>query len=61
MYKEMEQQGGSGMNNIYHRPYLEQGKITYFPYSREKLLEKPIFPAYVFDGGAFFFLNDICL
>lgn len=47
------------MNNIYHRPYLEQGKTTYFPYSREKLLEKPIFPAYVFDGGAFFFLNDI--
>ena len=47
------------MNNIYYRPYLEQGKTTYFPYSREKLLEKPIFPAYVFDGGAFFFLNDI--
>ena len=47
------------MNNIYFRPYLQQEKTTYFPYSREKLQEKPIFPAYVFDGGAFFFLNDV--
>ena len=47
------------MNNVYFRPYLKNEKVTYFPYTREKLLEKPIFPAYVFDGGAFFFVNDI--
>ena len=46
------------MNNIYYRPYLEQGKTTYFPYTREKLMERPIFPTFNFDGGAFFFAND---
>jgi len=47
------------MNNVFYKPYLQEKKTTYFPYSREKLLERPIFPAYVFDGGAFFFLNDV--
>ncbi len=47
------------MNNVFYKPYIPNAKTTYFPYTREKLLEKPIFPAYVFDGGAFFFLNDV--
>lgn len=47
------------MDNIFYKPYLKSGKTTYFPYSRNKLIERAIFPTYVFDGGAFFFLNDV--
>ncbi len=45
------------MNYIFYKPYLE-GKTVYFPYSREDLVKRPIFPTTVFDGGAFFFAND---
>lgn len=47
------------MDNVFYKPYIPNAKTTYFPYTREKLLERPIFPAYVFDGGAFFYLNDV--
>ena len=47
------------MNNIFYKPYMGDGKPVYFPYTREKLTERPIFPAYVYDGGAFLFINDV--
>lgn len=47
------------MSNIFYKQYLNSENTVYFPYTREKLLEKPIFPAYVYDGGAFFFVNDV--
>ncbi len=46
-------------DNIFPKPYVEDAKISYFPYTRTNLTERPIFPTYVFDGGAFFFLNDV--
>lgn len=45
------------MNNEFYKPYLN-GKKVFYPYSREVLKGNPIFPAVVFDGGAFFFAND---
>ena len=46
------------MSSIFIKPGIPDERVLRFPYSREKLLERPIFPAYVFDGGAFFFLTD---
>lgn len=46
------------MDNVFYKPYLNNTDIVYFPYSREQLSKRPIFPAYVYDGGAFFFVND---
>lgn len=48
------------MNNEFKRPFLgkEEAK-SYFPYSREKLTERPIFPTYMFDTGAALCANDI--
>ena len=48
------------MNNEFFRPYLgKEGVTCYFPYSREKLMERPIFPTYMFDTGAALCANDI--
>lgn len=46
------------MSNVFYKPYMNSTEKVYFPYTREKLTEKPIFPAYVYDGGAFLFIND---
>lgn len=46
------------MNDIFRKPYLSE-KTARFPYSRETLLEKPIFPALVLDCGAYLCANDI--
>ncbi len=47
------------MSNVFYKPHLAgQKKEVFFPYSRKKLCERPIFPTYVWDGGAFFFAND---
>ncbi len=46
------------MNNRFYKPYIEN-KVSYFPYTREQLCERPIFPTYVFDTGAFQAVNDI--
>lgn len=45
------------MSNVFYKPYIN-GETVYFPYTREKLVERPIFPTFNFDGGAFFFAND---
>lgn len=49
------------MNNIFYKPYVESNDFppARFPYTREKLLERPIFPTYIFDGGASFFMLDV--
>ncbi len=44
------------MSNIFYKPYID-GK-EFFPYSREDMCKRPIFPTEVLDGGAFFFAND---
>lgn len=46
------------MNDIFYKPYLSD-QTAHFPYSRETLLEKPIFPALVIDCGAYLCANDI--
>ncbi len=46
------------MDNTYYKPYMNSKNIVYFPYTREQLSERPIFPTYIYDGGAFFFVND---
>ena len=48
------------MSDIFLKPYLCRSDATqaYFSYSREKLCEKAMFPAYVLDGGASFFALD---
>ena len=47
------------MSNLFLKPFLENARQdVFFPYSREKLSERPIFPTYVFDGGAAFFGFD---
>lgn len=46
------------MDNRYYKPYLEKKK-AYFPYTRESLLERPIFPTYVLDTGSFLCCNDL--
>lgn len=47
------------MNNLFLKPFLSNAKKdVYFPYTREKLSERPMFPTYVFDGGAAFFCFD---
>jgi len=46
------------MSDLFYKPYL--GTDTHhFPYSRETLLQKPIFPALVLDCGAYLCANDI--
>ena len=47
------------MHNLFIKPFLAdvRGEV-YFPYTREKLCERPMFPTYVFDGGAAFFGFD---
>ena len=49
------------MSDVFFKPGLGNASAApvHFPYTREKLLERPIFPAYVFDGGAFFFATDV--
>lgn len=51
------------MHNIFKKPFFAEiyGKSceTVFCYTREQLSERPIFPTYVLDGGAFLFLNDV--
>ena len=50
------------MDDLYYTPYLQGANTSSapprFPYSRKKLMERPIFPTYIFDGGASFFLLD---
>ena len=48
------------MSDLFLKPYFpnQAEKPVYFPYTREKLCEKPMFPAYVLDGGASFFALD---
>ena len=45
------------MNNEFLKPYGGTTPV-YFPYTREQLCQRPIFPTMVMDGGAFFFAND---
>ena len=52
------------MNSEFRKPYLAEiygvpAKQRRFVYSRETLTENDIFPFYVLDGGAFFFMNEI--
>lgn len=51
------------MNNIFEKPFFAEiygeSRKTTFCYTREQLSERPIFPTYVLDGGAFLFLNDV--
>ena len=48
------------MNNEFRCPYLGKDDfIKYFPYTREKLIERAIFPTYMFDTGAALCANDI--
>lgn len=51
------------MNNAYIKPCFKElyGDVreTRFCYTKEQLSERPIFPTYVLDGGAFLFLNDV--
>lgn len=48
------------MNNEFLRPYLSSnGEKTYFPYTREQLTQRPIFPTYMLDTGAALCANDI--
>ncbi|MBE6931174.1 MAG: hypothetical protein E7463_12950 [Ruminococcaceae bacterium] len=46
------------MDNIYYKPFLGKS-AAYFPYTREQLKKRPIFPAYIFDTGAFLLCNDL--
>jgi hypothetical protein len=45
------------VSNIFYKPHLN-GDTVYFPYTREKLCERPVFPTFVLDGGASFFAMD---
>ena len=50
------------MNDLFLKPYCtenENAAAPRFPYSRELLSEGPVFPAYVYDGGASFFQLDL--
>lgn len=51
------------MNDTFIKPYFEElyGKCckARFCYTKEQLSERPIFPTYILDGGAFLFLNDV--
>lgn len=49
------------MDNLFYRPYLStlKSKETFFPYDREKLCERPIFPTYIIDTGAALCMNDL--
>jgi len=54
---------GNKMNNEFRKPYLAsiygtQPRHRVFVYPRETLIEKDIFPFYILDGGAFFFMNE---
>ncbi|MEA4888572.1 MAG: hypothetical protein VB070_03805 [Clostridiaceae bacterium] len=42
------------MAELYPSPLQKR----FFVYPRETLLNEPIFPFYVLDGGAFFFMTD---
>ena len=48
--------------NEYKKPYGKEifgaESIGYYPYPREELIKNPIFPYFVFDGGAFNLVND---
>ena len=51
------------MNNEFRKPYLAsiygvQPRHRVFVYPRETLIEKDIFPFYILDGGAFFFMKN---
>ncbi len=51
------------MDNKFYKPHISQiygvpDQKRYFVYSRETLKQEPIFPYYVLDGGAFFFMTD---
>ena len=51
------------MNDQFIKPCFQEiyGSVqnAKFCYTKEKLSERPIFPTYVLDGGAFLFLNDV--
>lgn len=51
------------MNNKFKKPFFSEiygeSRETNFCYTREQLSERPIFPTYILDGGAFLFLNDV--
>ncbi|MDO4487619.1 MAG: heparinase II/III family protein [Eubacteriales bacterium] len=51
------------MNNDFHKPYFKElfgsEQTGKFCYTKEQLSERPIFPTYILDGGAFLFLNDV--
>ncbi|MBQ7901568.1 MAG: heparinase II/III family protein, partial [Clostridia bacterium] len=48
--------------NDYIKPFAKEifgaENVGYYPYPREELIKHPIFPYFVFDGGAFNLLND---
>ena len=50
-------------DNKFCKPFFKElyGNIqeTSFCYTRQQLSERPIFPTYVLDGGAYLFLNDV--
>lgn len=47
------------MNDIFFKPHLSDDRsLLHFPYSREDLNHRPIFPTYIFDGGASLFVLD---
>ena len=46
------------MDNSFYKPYLKSGKTMYFPYSSNKLIERAIFPTYVFGGVKGFIAPD---
>ncbi len=47
---------------VFKKPYAKEifgeEQSSYYAYSRETLKNEPIFPYFVFDGGAFHFAND---
>lgn len=51
------------MDNIFRKPYIDvlyqtEPAERFFMYPREILQKEPIFPYFVLDGGAFFFITD---
>ncbi|MBE6688318.1 MAG: hypothetical protein E7588_03450 [Ruminococcaceae bacterium] len=44
--------------DIFKKPYFPSDKTVRFPYTREQLSQRPIFPTLVMDGGGHFFLKQ---
>lgn len=49
---------GSQFTKPFFKEIFGSERTVYYAYPREELLSDPIFPYFVFDGGAFNFAND---